>query len=121
MKQFLKKYWPIILLIIVVFVAGYIIFKGRKNKIEPNEDLIKAKVQIEQLEKEKEELKIHSDSLKRISDSLYVLWQNKQTSATVEVIKQKYDEKRNVIIDANTDEQFSILTEWLSKEDSVRK
>lgn len=118
--DFLKKNWLPLVMVCLLFFVGYKLFYSRNKVNLLHKDVIEKEYENKQLTKQLEVQKGILDSLKKESDSLYVLWEKTPHIKIVEKIKDKYNEKRKNIINANDDEQFSIFSSWLSKESSNR-
>lgn len=115
LKTFFKNNWKILALIVILFIIGFKLFHSSNKVKELNKTIIEKEFENKQLQKQLESQEKISDSLKIEVDSLTKQWENTPKEKIVKDIKIKYDEKRNVILNANGDEQLNFLSSWLSQ------
>ena len=109
-KLFFKNNWKTITVVIILFLLGFRLFHTESKLEKLNKTIIEKEFENKQLEEKLKNQEEISGSLKLKVDSLKLQWENTSKEKIEKDIKSKYDEKRNIISDANLDEQLSIFS-----------
>lgn len=115
-----KKYWLYIVLVLLLFYAGFKLFYSNKKVETLDKTLIELEYKGELLNAKYIKEHKENDSLRKINNALFEDWKNKNVRVQIVKIKEKHDKERIKLIDTSLDNQFKFFANWLSKENINR-
>lgn len=120
MMDIVKKYWLNIVLVILLFYAGFKLFYSNKKVELLDKTLIELEYKGKLLDEKYYKEHTVNDSLRKVNKALFDEWKRRGITKKITQIKYKHGKERIKLIDTSLDNQFKFFSNWLPKENSTR-